>query len=101
MTYHGMSRRWDEPSDMLDAEHATCLVNEAMRAAYGETVAILSDNAFISGILTEEVQFPDFMLPNSVGQMISLSGLPARRPVIVQFFAVLSWRMVPLLPADA
>jgi peroxiredoxin len=72
--------------DMLDAERATRLVNEAVRAAYEETVATLNRNGFMPGVLAEEAQFPDFMLPNSEGRLVSLSGLLARGPVIVQFF---------------
>ncbi|HQT90248.1 MAG: alkyl hydroperoxide reductase [Acidiphilium sp. 37-64-53] len=72
--------------DKLDAERAGRLVIEAGRAAYEETVDTLSRNGFMSGILTEGVRFPDFMLPNSEGRLVSLSGLLARGPVIVQFF---------------
>jgi peroxiredoxin len=72
--------------DKLDAERNLRLVNETVRAAYEETVATLSRNGLMPGVLVEEAPFPDFILPNTEGRLVSLSALLARGPVIVQFF---------------
>lgn len=72
--------------DELDAERGRRLADQAVRAAYEETVISLNRNGFMSNVLAEEAQFPDFMLPNSEGRLVSLAGLLARGPVIVQFF---------------
>ncbi len=72
--------------DKLDAERTRRTLNDAVRAAYEETVATLNRNGFMPGVLVEEAQFPDFMLPNTEGKLISLSALLAHGPVVVQFF---------------
>lgn len=72
--------------DKLDAERTHRLANEAVRAAYDETVATLTTNGFMAGVLTEESRFPDFVLPNTEGRLISLADLRARGPVVIQFF---------------
>ena len=70
----------------LDAERARRLENETVRAAYEETVTTLRRNGFLPSVLAEEMPFPDFVLPNTEGRLVSLSGLLARGPVIIQFF---------------
>ncbi|OZB23280.1 MULTISPECIES: peroxiredoxin-like family protein [unclassified Acidiphilium] len=72
--------------DKLDAERTLRLVNEALRAAYEETITTLGRNGLMPGVLVEEAPFPDFILPNIEGKLVSLSALLARGPVIVQFF---------------
>jgi peroxiredoxin len=72
--------------DKLDAEREKRLVNPATRAAYEETVMTLHRNGFLPNVLAEESQFPDFVLPNTEGRLVSLASLLARGPVIMQFF---------------
>lgn len=72
--------------DKLDAERTRRLLNQAVRDAYDESVATLSTNGFLPNVLAEEAYFPDFMLPNTEGRLVSLAALLARGPVIVQFF---------------
>ena len=70
----------------LDAERTKRLENEALRAAYEETVTTLRRNGFLPNVLAEEAVFPDFVLPNTEGRLVSLASLLARGPVLVQFF---------------
>lgn len=70
----------------LDARRARGLQDEALRAAYEELVTTLRRNGFLPSVLAEEASFPDFVLPNTEGRLISLASLLSRGPVIVQFF---------------
>lgn len=72
--------------EQLDAERAQRLASAALRVAYEEVVATLSSNGFLPSVLPEEAPFPDFVLPDSEGRLVSLSSRLARGPVIVQFF---------------
>lgn len=70
----------------LDARRARGLQDEALRAAYEELVTTLRRNGFLPSVLAEEAPFPDFVLPNTEGRLVSLASLLSRGPVIVQFF---------------
>lgn len=72
--------------DKLDAERARCVGDEARRAAYEDTVVTLARSGFMSSVLPEEAKFPDFIAPNSEGQLILSHDLLRRGPVVVQFF---------------
>ncbi len=72
--------------DLLSAERDRRNASEAMRVAYEEVVGTLGANGFLSNVLTEEAQFPDFILPDTEGRLVALADHLARGPVIVQFF---------------
>lgn len=72
--------------EQLDAERTRRLANEAIRLAYEDFVDTLSSNGFLPNVLPEEAMFPDFVLPDTEGHLVSLSSRLARGPVIVQFF---------------
>lgn len=70
----------------LDAERRRRLANEAVRLAYEDVVNTLGSNGFPLNIMAEDSRFPDFILPDTEGHLVWLSGLLAQGPVIVQFF---------------
>lgn len=72
--------------ELLKAERERRNASEAMRIAYEEVVSTLGTNGFLSNVLAEDAQFPDFVLPDTDGRLVALAEHLDRGPVIVQFF---------------
>ena len=58
----------------------------AWDAAYQEILVKLNREGFISQILPEGAEFPDFMLPSAEGRLVGLREALAQGPVVLQFF---------------
>ncbi len=72
--------------EQLQAERQRRTADEAVRLAYEDVFTTLSHNGFLSGVLPEDAAFPDFVLPNVEGRLVSLASRLAEGPVVVQFF---------------
>jgi peroxiredoxin len=72
--------------DELDAQRARAMGNQAIRRAYEETVAELRRSRFLDQALRSGARFPDFMLPDTEGRLVTLAELLARGPLVVTFF---------------
>ncbi|EGO94328.1 MULTISPECIES: peroxiredoxin-like family protein [Acidiphilium] len=72
--------------EQLQAERDRRTADEAVRLAYEEVFTTLSTNGFLPSVLPEEATFPDFVLPDTEGRLVSLASRLARGPVLVQFF---------------
>jgi peroxiredoxin len=70
----------------LDAKSRASMEIAAWRAAYEQVVATLSGNGLLPHVLAKGASFPDFMLPNAEGRLVSLGALLANGPVVVTFF---------------
>ncbi len=70
----------------LDAECSVRMESAVLRAAYEQVVETLGHNGMLPQVIGVGARFPDFMLPNAEGQLISLAALLARGPVVVTFF---------------
>ena len=49
-------------------------------------MAQLNRTGFLEGVLSVGQVFPDFMLPNAEGRLVSLAAVLARGPVVISFF---------------
>jgi peroxiredoxin len=70
----------------LDLLCATNKENSVWNVAYEDAVAELHRNGFLQNVLGEGDHFPDFILPNAEGKLVSFASLLDRGPVIVSFF---------------
>jgi peroxiredoxin len=70
----------------LDALCASRREIATWNAAYEQILATLNHNGFFENCLGEGEKFPDFVLPNAEGRLISLHTTLARGPVLVSFF---------------
>ncbi|CAG4905687.1 unnamed protein product [Acidocella sp. C78] len=60
--------------EQLQAERQRRTADEAVRLAYEDVFTTLSHNGFLSGVLPEDAAFPDFVLPNVEGRLVSLAS---------------------------
>lgn len=58
----------------------------AWNEAYEDMVARLGHNGVLEQVAAPGDVFPDFMLPSAEGQLVALSDVLARGPVIISFF---------------
>jgi thiol-disulfide isomerase/thioredoxin len=70
----------------LDALCASRREIATWNAAYEQILATLNHNGFFENCLGEGAEFPDFVLPNAEGRLISLRETLARGPVVLSFF---------------
>jgi peroxiredoxin len=70
----------------LDALCASRREIASWNASYEEILATLNHNGFFENCLAEGEEFPDFMLPNAEGRLVSLQAHLAQGPVVVSFF---------------
>ncbi len=71
--------------DKLDAQRARSAVNPVWRATYEATIAELRRSNCIEQALLTGARFPDFLLPDAAGRLITLSDLLAGGPLVVTF----------------
>ncbi len=69
----------------LAAERAKRAGNLRMQAALGEVLATLARGGALDGALATEEPFPDFLLPDAEGRLVSRDALLARGPFSVTF----------------
>lgn len=72
--------------DQLASQRDAAVQNAVLRAAYDEVVLTLNGNGFLESILKPGAPFPDFVLPDAEGALVSLGDKLAAGPVVVQFF---------------
>jgi peroxiredoxin len=70
----------------LDALCASRREVAAWNAAYEEMVAELGRTDFAQQALNVGEVFPDFLLPNAEGRLVSLTKVRAEGPVVISFF---------------
>jgi peroxiredoxin len=70
--------------DQLKAERGT--MSDEVRLAYEAMVRELRRTGFIDQALQVGDRFPDLMLPNAEGELVSIGGLLQRGPLVVTFF---------------
>jgi len=71
--------------DKLDAQRARSAVNPVWLATYEATVAELRRSAFIEQALRTGARFPDFLLPDAAGRLVTLTDMLAGGPLVVTF----------------
>jgi peroxiredoxin len=70
--------------DQLEAKRRT--MSEEVRIAYEKSVAELRRSGLTAHALDLGDRFPDMVLPNAEGDLVSIAELLARGPVVVTFF---------------
>jgi peroxiredoxin len=79
-------RKIDTLTARLEALLASRRENAGWNAAYEEMVAALARTGFMDHALKTGEVFPDFMLPNAEGRLVSLAEIRAAGPVVISFF---------------
>lgn len=72
--------------ERLLAERRTRMAVAEVRAAYDAMMAELGRTDFVTHALKLGDQFPDFLLPDAEGRLVSRDDLLARGPLVVNFF---------------
>jgi thiol-disulfide isomerase/thioredoxin len=70
----------------LDLLCATNKENSLWNTAYEDAVAELHRSGFLQNALREGDDFPDFILPNAEGKLVSLADHLDQGPAIISFF---------------
>lgn len=73
-------------TNKLDTLRARRRENAGWDAAYLQILDTLHRDGFYEGILQEGAAFPDFMLPNAAGKLVTLHERLADGPVVLGFF---------------
>ena len=71
--------------EKLDARRARSVANPVFRATLEATFAELRRSNFLDQALRTGARFPDFLLPDAGGRLISLADLLARGPLVITF----------------
>lgn len=72
--------------ERLFAERRVRTAEAGVRAAYDAAVAELRRTDFLAHVLEVGQPFPDFLLPDAAGRLVSRDDLLARGPLVVTFF---------------
>ncbi len=72
--------------DRLRAEFRARMAVPDVRSAYEDMMAELRRTDFLSHALATGTAFPDFLLPDAQGHLVSRNDLLARGPLVVTFF---------------
>ena len=70
--------------DQLEAKRQT--MSEEVRLAYEATVTELRRTGFLERVLQVGDRFPDLVLPNAEGDLLAITTLLRRGPLVVTFF---------------